>query len=441
MTGLRQPSGVGVRERSPARLLERDSIVAVLLFAGLLAIYLSTATYTVAQVNDTRASALSAWHLGAHGSLELPSEWPTDGERYWMVEGRDGGHFTNRFPGASLWAAPFYWVAQQVRPQPVPADPMLIDYAPAAVAAATASALAVALTFLVFRRLVDRRTALAAALLLGLGSAVWAVSADALWTHGLTHLWIVLGLLAFQGGRFAASGAAFALSVITRPQTAVVAAVLGVGESLRQRSLRPALLIGATSSLGVLAMVGYSRWAFGTWTPIAGYGTYGVDNLTGQEWTTFLYGVAATVFDPGRGLVFYAPVLVVLLPGLRAGWRASPPWVRLAALSGVTYMLVQLRANAFAGGTNFFGSRLTIEMLVLLSPLLVITWDTWARHSRSLRAIIVVTSIYMVALHALGASIPTMSRSAEIYEGWRKAIIEYCDDDPPPIGCEGVRLP
>ncbi len=422
------PSDIDVEPWEP----RRDRRAAVLVFIVCWAVYLATATYTVAQINDTRAATQSAYALATTGSLALPEAWV--GEADWEVVGQDGRSYTNRFPLMPLYAAPFHYVADAFGSGVRPEHPHLLNYAPSGVAAATAAALAVTVSFLLFRRLAGRRLALAATGALAFATGVWTVSADALWPHALTHLLLALGVLAVADGRHARSGFAFGLSLLARPHLAVVPAVMGVWSGVHRRSLASVALLGSVSALGLGAVVLYSRILFGTWLPIAGYNTYAVDNLAGL--TMVEYGRRFSLFlgDPVRGILIYMPVLIVLLPFVGRGWRASPWWVRAAATSGVMYTLLQLRANEHHGGAQFFGPRLSIELTILAAPLLLRTYQTYHHGRRWAAPAVHVLLISGILLHALGATV-WKNPFFDLEENLRQHVAELCAGDDAPVGC------
>jgi hypothetical protein len=409
----------------------RDTRAAALLLLLLLPIYLLTATYTLEQLNDTRATAISAWSLGARGTLALPAEWLEE-HIDWGVQGRDGRTYTDRFPGATVWAAPFYSVTELFTPRASsPPHPYLLNYAPAAVAAAFATALAIVAAFLVYRRIESRRRAWLAALFLGLGTGMWSVAADAMWTHGVGSLFLLLGVLASGGRRYALAGVAFGVAILCRPQYAVIPAIIGIWEGYRFRDLLPVIKIGALSSVGLALMSIYSQFYFGTWLPIAGYGAKKVGSVASIGGADFLENVVLGLVHPYRGILIYTPILLLLLPGIDRGWRVAPPWVRSAAVAGVVYAVVQLRANGWYGGLNYFGSRLLLETLVLASPLLLLTLRHYVLPTgrRAVRISLVVVLAASLLTHALGAT----TRSEGLYvverpfaERWD----EFCRQEP-----------
>src|SRR5690606_270987 len=120
--------------------------------------------------------------------------------------------------------------------------------------------------FLVFDRVLSRTTALVATGLAALATSTWAVSADALWGHGIAQLWLACALLALTWRRpgigQCVAGLSFALAITVRPHLAVVAAVIGLALAWRTRSVLPAVRIGVTSALGLLALLIYNSIVF-----------------------------------------------------------------------------------------------------------------------------------------------------------------------------------
>ncbi len=410
-----------------------DVRAAVMLFLVVWASYLATATYTSVQINDNRATAVSAWSVSTRGTFAMPAEWQEEWVD-WAQVGADGRVYTDRFPGAVLVGAPFYAVADLFGLAPQPEHPMFLNYAPAGVAAATVAALAVTVLFLVFRRLAEPRLALVAAGIFAFGTPSWSVSADALWTHGLTSLALAAGMLALAAGRDVLAGSAAAVSILARPQTAVVPLVWGVWRGLSRRRVSPILAIGLTSSVGVLALSLYSRALFGTWLPIAGYSDAKVASVVTSSAWAFLEGIGMTLGHPRRGLLLYVPLVLVLLPFVRHGWRESPEWVRSSAIAGVVYLAVQLRSNTWHGGAHYFGTRLTIESLVLAAPLLLRTWQAVAARDRIFRVLVISAAVISVALHLLGATVWTVWRHG--MSDWQDRVDSACEATPHAEDCQ-----
>jgi hypothetical protein len=409
----------------------RDGRAAAVLFVLALTVYLLTASYTINQMNDTRDTAVSAWSLATRGTLALPEEWPED-VVFWATPGSDGRQYTDRFPGPILWTTPFYAVTELVSPRGTPPHPYLMNYAPAGVAAALAAALAVTVAFAVYRRLERRRFAWLAAAFLALGTGMWSVAADSMWTHGVGSLFLLLAVLATSSRRYGWAGAAFALAILCRPQLAVIAAVIGLWEGARHRDLRPVLQIGLVSATGVVAMGLYSRVIFGTWLPVAGYSTDKVSSVVRIDGSTFLENVGMALIHPWRGLLLYTPILLLLLPGLWRGWRVAPSWVRSSAVAGVVYAVVQLRANGWDGGADYFGSRLLLESLVLATPLLLLVFREFVLPgARAFQLTVGVVLLGSVVLHGLGATVlETGFGGIDGVTVWQETLEELCANEP-----------
>lgn len=436
MTTRPGPKNVQVADRVAAASLQawdrpKDRRAVALLFLVVWVIYLGTASYGVNQVNDTRATALMAWSLGTHGTVDLPAEWR--GEIPWQAEGLDGRLLTDRFPGAWLWAAPFHAVAGLFGGDEIPGHPAFINHAPSGVAAATATALGVCVSFLLFRRLAKRRDALVAAGVLAFATGVWSVSADAMWTHGLTHLALSLGLLLSASGRHAQGGLAFGFSVLTRPQTAVIPLVVGLWRGADRRSLKPVVVVGLASGLGVVAMLAYSRLMFGTWVPIGAYAPEKVESVASVPFSEFGRRVVGGLLHPSRGILIYTPFVVVLLRFVPAGWRVAPWWTKAGAVSGVLYLIVQFRSNGYDGGSSFFGARLGLETLVLASPLLLVAWQERVQDSGTWRRLTSALIVVAFAMHAVGATYLSAPPGRD--RAWQQHIARICDAPSPPQGC------
>lgn len=360
------------------------------MFLALAAVYVPTATYDTLQSPDPIAAAVPAWQLAVHGNLNLDA---FAGMVPWFVPGAD--HVvSDRMPGVILFGVPFYWAL------PAGAQPTMV---PGALAGVVAAAGAVTLLHVLFRRLVAPSAALGAALLAGMGTATWTVSANGLWPHGVDQLCLAAAVCAVGRRAWLASGPLFGFAVLTRPLTAVVAAVTGLYHTWVARTVRPALAIGAASLAGLAGVVAYNVALFGEVAVAAGYFRRDEALLPPASLLEYGGGILGTLVSPDRGILVLTPLLLALLPGLARAWRVAPGWVRSAALAGLVYLLAHLALNRFSGGNNFFSYRLPIEMLTLASPLLVLAWREWTSVTAARRRLFVGLAGVSVLFHALGA--------------------------------------
>ncbi|CAB4880786.1 unannotated protein [freshwater metagenome] len=418
--------------------------VSLVLFAVLFSIFMATSSAFFSTSdgrgghllpsNDAVYTAFPAWTLVHDKSLNiekigteygLPTGWGFAPKGYLnaIKDGKvigqqhvDGRFVSDRFPGGIFLAVPFYAIAQQ----------KIFTMTPSDVAAAFATALAMVFLFQMLLALVPRRFALAGTVLFSFGTAVWTVPADALWSESPTLLALSISGWALSRSSNVGAGIGYALAVFSRPHTAVIAATTGIWQSIVQRTLRPVLTIGGISVLGLALLVGYNKINAGKWAILTGsyaarpgaavsLGSGGQAKPT--LWITdYIY----TFISPLHGLFVYSPFLLLLIPGLYMAWKATPSWVHSSAVGGLVYLIVQLAGNSYTGGIGFFGYRLIIVPLFLVTPLLVKSFElwtfprTWARRTFGVLAAV---SIWWFAV----ASVV----SAELFGNITKVTKEY----------------
>lgn len=372
--------------------------------AGLAALYLLTAHYGSLHVNDVRAAASAAWSLAVRETLDLSGLGLEEGED-WVVPVGDA-LYTNRFPGVVLLAVPAYALAHLVAPSagPVPG--------PGAATAALASAAGVVAMAVGLRAVVPARTALLSALALGVGSGVWAVAADALWSHGATTLWLGLVCLAvLRGGPWLLTAGAAAAAVLSRPHLALAGAAAAATLWRSERRTAVALLVG--SATGAVAYVAWVRALFGVWSLAGPYAVFDYARVLeddpgrdGGEWRWRLDNVGSAVLSPRYGLLAAQPAALLLLVAWVRDRIAVPPRVMALALAGLAYGLVQVLLSRISGGNGFWGGRTLLEVVVLAWPL-----GTWLlAHSRRGAwwwAATATAVAFAVGTHTLGALTPT----------------------------------
>jgi hypothetical protein len=382
----------------------------------LFVVYALTADYSLPYNIDAATNMFTAWELGTEGDIHLDdfSVLATDeyiGNIAWVVPAKDS--YASQYPpGAALLAAPLYAVwpvdakeitAYGTRSNAPPVEIPLPPLVPAGVTAAAVTAVAMGLLAMAMRRLSDARTALLAAYVLGLATGAWSVAANALWQHGPGMLWIAAGGLLSIDHQLS-SGFAYGAAVLTRPHTALVAAGNGLWQSWQQRRSRPAVLIGLGSAVGLAALVWYNAAVFGSASISGGYGATFGNRAASLDLVDYLGNIILALVHPRRGLFVFSPFLVLLIPGIRAAWRAAPGWVRGSAIGGLLYLLLQLKANRYSGGEFFWGYRYPLETLAAAAPLLLLSYTEWLRtRSRLVRRAFWWLVTASVALTAIGA--------------------------------------
>ena len=380
----------------------------VAIFVPVVGLYLLTLRTDIWDLSpDPTGVTPSAWALAHHGTPVLPRHlWPIINP--WWVDVGGGNVVSNRTPGLIYLAAPFYWVMRFAGPE---------DVVPASIEAALLTGAAMGTLTVLVRRLATPRTALVTGLIAATATTTWAVSGTALWPHGPDQLFLCLAMLSLAAQASGRAGLAFAAAVLVRPSLAIVAAVTGGVQSWRARSLRPAVVIGAVTGLGLALFMLYSahHWSVQvtsggeaiTRGAVNGTSTHGYEHQLSNNslatWGGFLVKVLGALVSGERGVLVGAPFLLLLAPGLRAAWRDAPAWVRSSAVGGLLYLLVQLKAEVFTGGICFWSYRYTLETFTLCAPLLVLAWTEWTSRTPRRRAAFFALVSIAVSMQAVGA--------------------------------------
>ncbi len=385
-------SGVAVRLRASLSTAASDRRAWLAVFLLCLPVYLLTAHYGFTS-GDTRSSVLPAWQLVHHGNLWVEHLQPRP---YWSVPAIHDHLVSNRTPGVEFVNVPMvallFWLGPSVTPMAITA---------ALMTAATAGFL-----FLAFRRLATARTALVATGVMAFGTSLWSVASAEVFPHTVDALCLSAAFYALSRQRTALAALAVAAAIPARPHVATVALVLGVGLAWSHRSWRPLFVVGIPATIALAGVVAWNHLLYGHASVGGGYASYVENNLTSTSSSGVRFlatNLAGFLFSPQRGLFVFLPVGLVLLLGVRAAWREAPPWVRLAALGGVAYTLVQLKLNLFDGGRNFYAYRLATELVVCAAPLGVVAVTAWVRKADWRLRLTRSAAAASVGLQAIGA--------------------------------------
>lgn len=329
-----------------------------------------TATIATALSLDVWSANLVSWHLGTTGSpfVDLdafPRIADNDSRAIWVVQGRDGQDVIGRSPGAVLAAVPAYAVAGVL-------GLTSMSIVPGGVTAALLSAAAMALLFCAVRGQAGDRVALLGALAVGLATPVWTVSADGMWPHTVTALGIAGMAWAAAKERWWLVGVFGGVTLWGRLHAAVICAVLGLLVAWWRRDARLAAWVGSVSGAFLVALAGWSWWLYGTLDPTAAYDVTVFTDHARQQPLDLVNHLGFWI-SPGRGMLVWTPVLLVLAAALWRGWRELPDWSRALAVGGAAYTLMQLVLNQFKGGDGFFGYRIGLELLVSMAPAVILS--------------------------------------------------------------------
>jgi hypothetical protein len=318
----------------------------VLGYVGL--VYALTATYGPRQIWDTFNTAAQAHQIAMTGSPVVEDLEGLPGDQ--VVPGRDG-LVTNRLPGAVGVGTAAYVLARPLLPAPAEVERASeLPLWPAGLAGALMTAAAVATLAVAVREwdVVPPVTGLLGVGILAFGTATWSVSADALWTHAVTQLGLAVAIHGFVVGRDGRAGMGFALSILGRTHTALIAAGGGLAQGWARRRLTPVVVIGVVSAVGLVLAVLYGFWVYGVPSLSVGYQGYSsrvvAGGVQGSPWGT-IGNIALMFVHPVRGLLLTTPFLIPLVVGLPDAWREAPWWVRGLAVGAVAQLVVQGLVN------------------------------------------------------------------------------------------------
>lgn len=287
----------------------------------------------------------------------------------------------------SLLALPLYWLGALA----APLGPGAHDYASRlAIGALNAPVTAAAAALLAHwaRRLgAGRGWAIALAALYGLGSFAWPY-ARTFFSEPLAALLLLIAAERVHAAGEAEgaprplfiSGLAAGLLLTTRIAAGVALPVIGLyllwvcwgvwGRS-RLHALRAAFawLIGLLP--GALLLAWYNLARFGT--PLAS----GYASEAGLFTAPLGEGLYGLLLSPGKGLIWYAPALLLALPGSYSLWRRGGAGGRGAVLLGwglfLSHLLLYARWGEWQGG-GVWGPRF---LLPVVAPLLLLAAGVW----------------------------------------------------------------
>jgi hypothetical protein len=251
--------------------------------------------------------------------------------------------------------------------------------------------------------------ALAVAALYGLASMAWPYAVDTqseplVATSLLGSFYLLVRFR--QDGRAASlvsAGLCEAVAILTRPEAAIHAVVLGgyLLHALRARATAPrptlarAAAFTATAALGPL---GALLWNY------ARYGSLWETGYGGETFATpLVLGLYGQLFSAGKGVFFYNPILVVALFGWTRFWRARTAEACVAFGIVLLGLLTYAKFWNWAGDASW-GPRFLVTVLPF--AMLPLAWVPWSRSRAAGRAAVLAIAALSVSVQMLGAFVP-----------------------------------
>jgi hypothetical protein len=397
----RPPRGRAAQPPSAAQPAEpRTRSVALLVFAGLLAIYVLN--FRMMAAGDSIPTRLLPFSILREGNLNLDEfTWPRgpSGRLPYYVHETDHIYSVSTIATAlvitPLYVLPAWWLASHgISYDDVRARVLVVVME--RISAAVLAALSAALLFVVLRRLTSWRWALALTLLYALGTSTWSLASQALWPHALAELCLVILCAVFLApspsrSALTAAGLVTAIMVANRPQMIVFAApaLLFVWLHLR----RHVVAFAGLPVVGAILLLAYNQTIFHHLA--GGYGD--LDHFNAP----LLTGIAGLVISPNRGLLVYTPIMLFAFWGAVQVWRVeAPPWLRWLSIGLALHVVVHGSfAEWWAGYT--YGPRYFTDALPALTIFLVYGLVPLCRVP-AMRAVAGALALYGVAVQAIG---------------------------------------
>jgi hypothetical protein len=370
------------REERQLRLYPVPLLPALALGCALLAALLANGRPIGA--GDTRATERVAASLVQELDLDL-DEYPEVEPPFARVVGER--RFSIYPVLSAVLAAPVFALARPF---------FALDEAGTALAGKLAASLLSALAAATLYVAIGRRRSLAearlAAVVLALGTGLWAAS-QGLWQHPAAALFVSLAVLfaveaeddESWAGR---AGLPLGLAFAARHADAALVVALAAGIALRWPRRIPRLLLW---SLPPLLFVAFYQWtAFGS--PLQTGFADGLARFS-EPWGR---GHAGLLLSPAKGLLVFTPVALVAAYGLLRALRGEERW--LASTFGaalVAHWLLMGRWSEWHGGESW-GPRLMTDALPLLIFFLPEGLERWPRAGAALAAL-------SIGIQALGA--------------------------------------
>lgn len=385
----------------------RAVAVPLLLGVAVLAIYLLTGAADLKQNGDTDLRFQTAQAIVEYHRAWVDQPWWYDLR---MVPGRGGHLYAYYAPGQALFMVPLYILGRVI------AHHLSLPYDVTTLYAARSldlwlGALLAVVFYLMGRGIgYSARTAVVLTLIFAFATAAWPDAQSAL-EQTQVDLFLLIGVYAVW--RFVAgslrrrpwmllAGAAAGLAVFTRYDAALYVPVLALYPAITRLVRRESGIVWDWLVYAAGALPGAAIVAYWDWLRFGSVFNMGLRTPTFGE--PVLVGLGGLTISPGKGLLWYVPILL-LLP-----W-AAPRFARLhPSLSGLFAALVLMTLGFYSGvlywhGDPAWGPRYLYAVLPYLVLPLGTILQTWPRRALSLRAAFLTLTAVSLAIQVSAVSV------------------------------------
>lgn len=379
------------------------------------AVFMATAAYTSVS-GDVSTANVASWQIATTGSpwlerVNLPGLDANPLRYVWVRQLESGHEVIGRSPGAVVAGLPAYALSGSGS----------FSLVPGAATAALITTLSVVLLFAALRSRLAERDAVLAALVFGLSTPVWSVAANGIWPHTITVLGVCGMAWASSRNNWWLVGLFGGVALWGRLHVAVIVAVVGLLVGWRRRDPAVTLRVGLVSTVFLAVQCVWTRWMYESWNPMSSYDTDPFENFLSEHGVDLVNHLGLWV-SPGRGILIWTPLILVLLPSLVASWRRLPDWSTALVWGGLAYTILQGTLNRFSGGDTFYGYRLTLELLASLAPALALSAPHMGRTARTVFPYVLAVQTIVIASGAINEKLGTRADRVWQEHGFVSAV-------------------
>lgn len=350
---------------------------------------------------DAASASVEGWRIATSGEpwleeVELESlKYSYSDPPLGIAETRAGHEVVHASPGVIAASVPAY-----VGSSSQPSDFRIFR---AGILAALMTWLTALLMYSTLRSRLDPPLATAVCGVFALGTPLWSVAADAMWPHTITALGLTGMAWAASRDRWLLAGVLGGVGLTGRLHLSAAVAVFGVSIGMKHRQWARTFLVAAGSLPFLVLAASWSRWLYGNWDPAGGYSQVDAYATVAADRTYLetLINWSGLLVSPNKGLLVWTPIVLMLLPSVVRSWGAQPTWAKSLVYGGITYTVIQGLMSFFAGGSAFYGYRLTIELLVSLTPMLAFALPHTRVGTRPLLAFVAGLHVGAIGLGAV----------------------------------------
>jgi hypothetical protein len=390
------------------RLRRSRLTIPVLLGFAVLCLYLVTASSDLRHNGDTLLRYQTTQAIVDHGRLWIESPYYTDTR---VTRGLGGHYYAFYGPGQSLLMVPLYIAGKVVAHRLNLAYETATQYAVRSLDLILGALLAALFCWFALLLGYSRRVAVALTLVFAFASVAWPDAQSGLEQTQVNFFVFLATMCAWQSRRrktssnqwLAGCACCLGAAILTRYDAAMfvpVFAVFAAWMPARARNWRAAVGVLAIFSAALAPWVA----ALGLWNQLR----FGSPFLTGlQEQTlggSYLEHLFGLLVSPGKGLIWYLP-LVFLLPWCVRGFARRDPALAALAAALVAVPLLFYSAILYWHGDPSWGPRYLYTAVPYLVLPLGELFSRWRVLRPSFRSLVAVAVLASVALNLAALSV------------------------------------